>query len=519
MNSLRLRSDVQVVVQYRDQTPFGSAMGRRADETTLAAFAPVVAHVNAHGTADLTQAAAALLAASVRSEAFARVAEPDGAPGGAWRIRPEALFPDIAQTGPKALWLACAATGGQLRANLPAAYWPLAHELLASLSGQGTDGGELHPDMRALLAAMQRENLVEEANDEDRAPVLELGQADVTFVGHNTVVVRSATTTVVVDPLLFSWSAGYPTSYQPLTLREIGTPDAILITHSHPDHFDPASLIQIAPDTRIIVPYVERETLLAVAMSERLGQLGFTRVHVLEWGQSTAVGDVEIHALPFYGEQPTDGEVLHPTVRNAGNTYLVRTPTLSALFLADSGRDGQGDVKEVASRGRAHFGPVDIVFAGYRGWLTYPVQHLMSSVARFLLFVPPGLWNVRQKIMTDADDAIDVAERWGARFVAGYADGGAPWYWQVGLGPRLDDEAPHELSPFDPYPEWLGVRARMRSQAPDGTPLSSPVRPLLLRPGDSLRNVTTAPITIRIPGHTWPYAEQRILGAAAAAAS
>ena len=39
------------------------------------------------------------------------------------------------------------------------------------------------------------------------------------------------------------------------------------------------------------------------------------------------------------------------------------------------------------------------------------------------------------------------------------SDGGAPWHWQVGLGPRLDDEAPRELSAFDPYPEWLGIKA------------------------------------------------------------
>jgi len=254
-------------------------------------------------------------------------------------------------------------------------------------------------------------------------------------------------------------------------------------------------------------------------MAERLRELGFTRVHVLEWGQSISVGDIEIHALPFYGEQPTDGDVLHPTVRNAGNTYLVRTPTFSAVFLADSGRDGQGDVKQVASRARARFGSVDVVFAGYRGWLTYPAQHLFSSVTRFLLFVPPALWSVRQKIMIDADDALDVAERWGARFVAGYADGGAPWYWQVGLGPRLDDQAPRELSAFDPYPEWLGVRARSRSQAADGSPISSPVRPLLVRPGDSVCDVAGTPTTVRVAGHAWPYAERRILEPVLAGAS
>jgi L-ascorbate metabolism protein UlaG (beta-lactamase superfamily) len=369
--------------------------------------------------------------------------------------------------------------------------------------------------MHSLLETMRREDLVEEIEDAPTA-LTELAGADLTFVGHNTVVVRSATTRVMVDPLLFARASAYPAEYQPLGLADLGPLDAVLITHSHPDHFDPATLLRIPPDMRIVVPFIERETLLAVAMTERLRELGCTRVQVLEWGQSTMVGDIEVHALPFYGEQPTDSDVLHPVVRNAGNTYLVRTPTFSAVFLADSGRDGQGDVKEVASRTRARLGPVDVIFAGYRGWLTYPAQHLLSSVARFLLFVPPWLWNVRQRVMIDADDALDVAERWSARFVAGYADGGAPWHWQVGLGPRLDDESPRELSAFDPYPEWLGIKAASRSQAPNGAPISSPVRPLLLRPGDSVHDVPGTPITRRVAGHAWPYTGTRVLDAVTA---
>jgi len=514
MKRLRLRSDVHVVVEYGDNTPFGSALGRRADETTLAAFGPLVDHIRAHGTADLAQIAPALLQASIESETFERITEPDGL--GAWRIRPEMLYPNVAQARPKALWLERPQSGGKLRANLPAGYWPLAHELVSGLSGSGREPVEvengLTPDMRSLLEAMRREDLLEEIETAPSPPA-ELATADITFVGHNTVVVRSETARVLVDPLLFAHSNAYPTEYQPLTLPDLGPIDAVLITHSHPDHFDPGTLLRLPPDIRIIVPYIERETLLAVAMAERLRELGCSRVQVLEWGQATMVGDIEVHALPFYGEQPTDSEVLHPTIRNAGNTYLLRTPTFSAVFLADSGRDGQGDVKEVASRSRARLGPVDIVFAGYRGWLTYPAQHLLSSVARFLLFVPPWLWKVRQRVMIDADDALDVAERWGARFVAGYADGGAPWHWQVGLGPRLDDEAPRELSAFDPYPEWLGTKAASRSQAPDGAPISSPVRPLLLRPGDSVKDVPGTPVTLRVAGHAWPYSGARVLDA------
>src|SRR5712664_3297983 len=166
MTRLRLRPDVQVVVQYRDTTPFGSAIGRRADEATLVAYAPLVDHVRTHGTADLMQVAPALLAASVRGEAFGRLTEPDGQ--GLWRIRPEMLFPQPAQAPPHALWLECPSSAGKIRANLPAAHWPLVHELIARLNGAGCaeDGDpDLHQDMRALLRAMRGENLLEDVGD------------------------------------------------------------------------------------------------------------------------------------------------------------------------------------------------------------------------------------------------------------------------------------------------------------------------------------------------------------------
>jgi L-ascorbate metabolism protein UlaG (beta-lactamase superfamily) len=511
MKRERLRSDVRIVVEYQDNTLFGGPIGRRADQATLAAYTPVVDRVREHGTGDFMQIAPELLAVSLRTNGFATLTRPDGPKR--WSIKSEVLYPEPEKLYPKALWLECETTGGKLRANVPAGHWPIVHELVARLNtvGCSAEGDpDLHSDQRALLDAMRGEQLLEDAEDVT-APLADVDSADLTFVGHNTVVVRSGRARVLVDPLLFPASSVYPARYQPLTLADVGAPDAVLITHSHPDHFDPASLLRIPPATRIIVPYLERETLLAVAMADRLRQLGFTRVTSLEWGQAISVGDIEIFALPFFGEQPTDSDVLHPTVRNNGNTYVVRTPTLSAAFLADSGHDAQGDVKQVATRARSTLGPVDVVFAGYRGWFTYPAQHLLSSVTRFMLFVPPELWGIRQKIMIDADDAVDVAERWGARFVAGYADGGAPWYWHVGLGPRLDDDQARELSAFDPFPEWLGVRAATRSQTPDGLPIRSPVRPLLIRPGDSLRDIQQTPTTVRVDGHSWPYAERRVI--------
>jgi hypothetical protein len=147
------------------------------------------------------------------------------------------------------------------------------------------------------------------------------------------------------------------------------------------------------------------------------------------------------------------------------------------------------------------------VFGGYRGFALYPAHYVFSSIARFLPFVPPSAWGVRQKIMGDAADLIDVAEIWGARRVIPYADGGAPWHWTNGLGPRLDEppSSPGERE-TDPRPEHVEEVARHRSSSRRGGVIRSPVAVSLLRPGDSLAfGARGTPRLLRASPHAWPY--------------
>jgi hypothetical protein len=124
--------------------------------------------------------------------------------------------------------------------------------------------------------------------------------------------------------------------------------------------------------------------------------------------------------------------------------------------------------------------------------------------------VPPALWTVRQQIMTTADEAVDVAERWGARVLVPYADGGAPWFWQIGLGANLAEEKTGETAGFDPAPERVLAALAGRTLGHDGVPLASRVQPLLLRPGDSVRDFAGDASILRLPGHNWPYVERLV---------
>jgi hypothetical protein len=463
-------------------------------------------HVRRWGFDDLVRVAPQLLSEVVGGESFARVAKLEA--GGRWSVDPAVLFPDPGQA--RARWLAFepVVAADPLKVALADSDWPWVHALVSQLTLDGWDDAapELDSGVGELVAVMRKQGLVEETGPKvgGHAAGRKSTGPDLIFLGHNTVVMQAGDTRVMVDPLFFAADLAYPASYQPLTLADVRPVDAILITHSHPDHFDSASLLRFHPATTVVVPVVERETILATAMARRLGELGFTDVRPLGWGASIAIGDAKVTALPFYGEQPSDGEVLHADVRNSGNTYVVDGPTFSAAFLADSGRDHMGNVCEVLSEWRRAGGKVDIVFSGYRGWLTFPVQLLFSSVAAFLLLVPPWLWNVRQQLMCDAVGAVDVAEHCHARYLVPYADGGAPWHWKAGLGPRLDGEATEDAD-FDPFPDRVVAAAARRVSIPGDRWLASPVQPLLLRPGDALVDVAGTARVERRPGYAWPY--------------
>jgi hypothetical protein len=107
--------------------------------------------------------------------------------------------------------------------------------------------------------------------------------------------------------------------------------------------------------------------------------------------------------------------------------------------------------------------------------------------------------------MTTADEAVDIAEIWGAPHLVPYADGGAPWFWQIGLGPRLD-EAVSENPVFDPFPERVIVAAANRTKTDSGVHRST-VNVVLMRPGDSIVSGGPQPQIERMQGFAWPYGE------------
>jgi hypothetical protein len=113
--------------------------------------------------------------------------------------------------------------------------------------------------------------------------------------------------------------------------------------------------------------------------------------------------------------------------------------------------------------------------------------------------------------MNDAHELLDAAETWGAKTVVPYAGGGAPWHWEIGLGPPLDGTGPVYRS-VDPEPEVVATAAAERSASRQLGVVPSPVQVCILRPGDgAVLNEDGARASVR---SSWPYQGDDHAGAA-----
>lgn len=401
-------------------------------------------------------------------------------------LREEILFPKATRFAPRVLHLRRDELG--LDVPVTKAEWPSINALFSTLA-RGATRRELtqlaasSATLRALIDDLRGAGWLERFEAPDATP-------GTRFIGHNTTLIRGQRGAVLIDPYFRPASPFDLPSYQPMQPRDLGAVDAVCITHSHGDHFHLGSLLQLPPETRFFVPPVDRESLFSTDCALRLRQLGFRNVEALPWWSERQVGDLTVRALPFYGEQPTDQPGVHPGLRNVGSTWLVRGDGSSAAFFADSGRDAEGDMEEVCAKA----GPVDRLFCGVRGFKLKPIFLGFTTLEAYLVDVPLALLSTPQQLMADGPEALRYAKKLGAKELVPCADGGAPWYWREGMGPKypgypgdpVEGASPYEENlAADPFPE--------RIVAKRGDP-----KVLLLRPGQRVDGSAEAPFE-------WPF--------------
>jgi L-ascorbate metabolism protein UlaG (beta-lactamase superfamily) len=125
------------------------------------------------------------------------------------------------------------------------------------------------------------------------------GDVTITPVKHASLVLGFGNEVIYVDPSGADFSALPPAT-------------AILITHAHGDHFDPATLEKVAGDTAPILTTEEVQGKLADALK--------ARSTVLRNGESGTLNGIAIEAVAAYNTTP-ERQKYHP--QGVGNGYVL----------------------------------------------------------------------------------------------------------------------------------------------------------------------------------------------------
>lgn len=491
---LRLREDAYFSLVHRDESSFGSAMSGLIDRLVRLGCRSAIEAMRELEPRQLPQFAPELLAPCFGPDALGQLYTRPG------QLREDCLYPSLDAVSPVRL---AVELPDQLGAHGCAIDARLRPELARWLSDwREPSSAPRSGPARALWQSLERHGALTSAAYSNAARPL----PELSFVGHACVALRRGDATLVFDPCLLPASGELPGGYAPLSPRTLA-PTAVFITHSHPDHYDFSSLVQLGCETPIYVPEVPRESLLSIDMATRLRALGFCRVRTLVPGEVVECGPWRVHAERLCGEQPSDAEVFHPESPNLGLVYLAVATDGGprVALLADAGPDHRGDCLQLAARMRAEHGAVDAIAGGFRAWHLNPLQFLDSSVPRYLLFVPPEQWGRRYSIMNGAKELVQVAEAWGARAILPYANGGAPWFWERGLGPRLDGSLSElELGAHDFDPGLGPLRRALAAARGRGVELEL----LCMHPGegvafDPARRRFSEPTMLA--GGPWPF--------------
>ncbi|NBD23632.1 MBL fold metallo-hydrolase [Paenibacillus glycinis] len=153
------------------------------------------------------------------------------------------------------------------------------------------------------------------------------GEPTLTWIGHSTFLVQLAGLNIVTDPIWAEKLAHHTRLVPPgLAIADVPPIDVILISHSHYDHLNIASLKRLTGSKMLIVP---------IGLADKLRRKGFSSVIELDWWQSAVIRGVTFTFVPA---QHWSRRTLTDTNSSRwGGFVLERSNEPTIYFAGDSG--------------------------------------------------------------------------------------------------------------------------------------------------------------------------------------
>jgi L-ascorbate metabolism protein UlaG (beta-lactamase superfamily) len=220
-----------------------------------------------------------------------------------------------------------------------------------------------------------------------------MSAAQITYLGHATVLIELDGMRVLTDPVLVS-RIGHIVRIGPEPAAEATAHiDLVLVSHAHHDHLDRRSLRQIAPSARVLCPEPAARPIASTGLSPE----------VLEPGEVERIGNLEVAAT----EAEHDGRRWPLFGGNRSIGFVVRG-SRSVYFAGDT------DLFE----GMREIGPVDVALLPVAGWgPRLPAGHMgpdeaAEAAARIAPRIAIGIhWGTLRRMAMRSDEEPHGAPR------------------------------------------------------------------------------------------------------------